>query len=476
VTVLVSKPGYVSDLVYETQELPVLQDSIQDPSGQRPIYVDAHDKLTPRDDDVSSVHQVEPFSPNEERERRWLEFEQAMELDTGDASGDTHTTSDAVGHSGNVTNIVPERVHDDATARSLQLMTHTSPAPTQELSLSLDAHLSQMSKVTHASSHAGTTDPRLPEPQRIPPHPPLYAPSELHCSQCQRLRPPRAHHCRRCGTCVLRMDHHCPWIGGCVGARNYSYYFNTVLWGFVLSTYTIISMAPLFARGVRSLGSGAWSEWILGWNVDGFMISLFVVSAFFWVFTCSLVIVHVQMSSRNVTSVEQRSLNDMRTREGIVLRRYYSVHGQGGTLGKGPLGMIRRYFARHRKLKAWNQRWGHPNREGHPWWIGNSAELAYGATSSSALTRETDLERSLGLSHDALHKCHMADRPLEQRQHFTRPACLLNMELSLGPPWSWVVPLAPRDARGVHFPLNPRYSQLGEWLPREAWPAVVAHS
>lgn len=44
------------------------------------------------------------------------------------------------------------------------------------------------------------------------------------CSNCEIIRPPRAHHCIICGFCVMRFDHHCPWINNCVGKCNHRYF------------------------------------------------------------------------------------------------------------------------------------------------------------------------------------------------------------------------------------------------------------
>jgi palmitoyltransferase len=49
----------------------------------------------------------------------------------------------------------------------------------------------------------------LPEPVRMPPEVPPLHPSQRYCRKCKRIKPQRAHHCRKCGQCVLKMDHHC---------------------------------------------------------------------------------------------------------------------------------------------------------------------------------------------------------------------------------------------------------------------------
>ena len=281
----------------------------------------------------------------------------------------------------------------------------------------------------------------------------------------------RKHHCRRCGKCVLRMDHHCPWVGRCIGAQNYRFYINTVFWAAVFTTYTLVSIAVLFARGVRSQSPGGWARSIHDWDVDGWLISVLVMSFFFFLFTCSLLVIHVQLSMHNLTSVEQRAINTERSIEGALLRRYYSDNGEGTTLGHGPLGVWRRLRARRELLRKWNEHWGAFSTKGNPWWIGSRAELAYAADSPQAYQRAANLEKTLGLepSESVAHIVPATARTLWS----TSP--LLNMELSIGKPWTWLLPLGrPDRTYGVHFALNPRYNDRGEWLPRPQWPDVAS--
>ncbi|KAK9462965.1 DHHC palmitoyltransferase-domain-containing protein [Lipomyces oligophaga] len=45
------------------------------------------------------------------------------------------------------------------------------------------------------------------------------------CSQCQAMKPDRAHHSNELGRCVLKMDHFCPWVGSIIGFANYKCFF-----------------------------------------------------------------------------------------------------------------------------------------------------------------------------------------------------------------------------------------------------------
>ncbi|AFZ79333.1 zinc finger protein DHHC domain containing protein [Theileria equi strain WA] len=64
------------------------------------------------------------------------------------------------------------------------------------------------------------------------------------CKWCSKYKPDRTHHCRVCGICVLKMDHHCPWVNNCIGWNNHKYFFLSVFYSSVLSTYIAILYYP----------------------------------------------------------------------------------------------------------------------------------------------------------------------------------------------------------------------------------------
>ena len=464
------KPGYVADLFPE-REAPDVPGA---PSGTgqhapypaMPIPVQSP-PAAQADQEVSSVRNNQLFTPLDEREMRWTTMGSSAESNTQVHRPPTPDQDTSAVPAADVAALVPEvGVAESGAAESapIELSPSVKPSGSSPGTFSVNNPSGNESELRRAGPS------KMPEPRRIPQNPPLYAPTELFCHRCQRPRPPRAHHCRRCGTCVLRMDHHCPWVGQCVGAQNYRFYMNTVFWTVPYTTFVMVSVPILFARGVRSHSSGHWSHVIHGWPVDGYLISILAIALFYFLFTATLLTIHIQLSSHNLTSVEQRGINSERTYEGVLLRRFYSVHGEGTSLGTGPLAVWRRYRARHQLLRKWNDQWGAPSTKGNPWWIGNAAELAYATESSSALQREANLEKVLGLepSESVSHIL-----PAPSRTCWSSSA-LLNMELSIGKPWSWFIPMERTDRTyGVHFPLNPRYSDFGEWLPRSEWPEVA---
>lgn len=441
VAVLVTSPGCVRD--YFAHAPP--PESLQEPAPQPfPIYAPepapAADPAADNSDGASldSVRNVQPFSPPDEREQRWSEMEPYMVQDT------PATT--------------------DLSAATLGVVPASDKSPVQE------DHT--MSTVPPAPAPPMPQPPTMAlqgEPERIPPYP-VYEPVSLYCYRCARPRPPRAHHCRQCGTCVLRMDHHCPWVGACVGAQNYNYYYNTVVWGLLICLFQLVSVAALFAFGALSHTSKHWSERIHDWPIDGFLISVLVIALMFVLFTTGLLVLHTYLASCNLTTIEQRSINTMVSRESLFIQRYYSDFGEGGTLGSGLKGRLRRLAARIRMRKALNARWGNPVAEGNPWWIGSRTEYRRAVANAEHAAPERE---------KMLHDNALTDMPpLAPTPIFSTPA-LLNMELSLGRPWQWIcaslltVPFLPRQrSAGLRFPLNPRYGVLGEWLPRASWPAL----
>ena len=106
-------------------------------------------------------------------------------------------------------------------------------------------------------------------------------------------------------------------------------------------------------------------------------------------------------------------------------------------------------------------------------------ELEYATASLSANEREAFLEKMLGMSstqnsNTSYGACTSMQPKLipSAWTWLTRPPFLMNMQLSLGPPHGWVLPIVCRASTGVHFPLNPRYTRDGLWRPRPYWPTL----
>ncbi|WFD36717.1 protein S-acyltransferase [Malassezia cuniculi] len=460
VSVMACSPGNVKDYISEGPT----PETTHAPAEPIPIQVNSEPAEPIRSAStgasLDSCRNTQPFSSPEEREHRWTNLEASPPDGTpADSSGGTQ-----FGVSPSSDKILAERAAEEM--EQVQVTRDiVPPAPQQEQIVPAEQPAPPIAAASTAPQLApapvAPTATLQAMPDRVPPHP-VYDPVSLYCYRCQRARPPRAHHCRRCGTCVFRMDHHCPWVGVCIGAQNYNYYYNTILWAFFLSLFQLVSVAALFAFGALSHTSKTWSERIRGWPIDGYMISILAIAFFALIFTGGLVALHTYLAMHNVTTIEQRSINTMQSHESLFIGRYYSDFGQGGSLGKGLLGAWRLYRAKRRIRDEINQRWGNPVTEGNAWWIGSREEYraAVEAAENSALVREKALVES------AIREL----PPFPPEPFFSNPL-LLNMELSLGRPWKWFFPIGPRWRNaGLRYPLNPRYSAIGEWQPRDQWP------
>ncbi|XP_072023945.1 palmitoyltransferase ZDHHC21-like [Amphiura filiformis] len=67
-----------------------------------------------------------------------------------------------------------------------------------------------------------------------------------HCTRCLVKRPLKSHHCGKCQRCVRNMDHHCHWINNCVAEDNQWLFILLVLYGALLSVYTLFLVALHF--------------------------------------------------------------------------------------------------------------------------------------------------------------------------------------------------------------------------------------
>lgn len=241
---------------------------------------------------------------------------------------------------------------------------------------------------------------------------------------------------------MLKMDHHCPWVGGCVGSQNQRFFFIFVLWVTLLELYTLITTAVFFHRGVTALGSDG-----SVWNVDGFLVSLFPITAIFGIFTTALLFTHIFLMAHNMTTIEHMGISRVAGRERVLVDRWFGMQANKpkssipGSSIKAKRGMI----------KEWDRTWGRLTKEANMWWLGGVHDVSStDPTIAVAAPREKHAQHS---------------------QKRSRADWRTNMEQALGTNvLLWVIPFGKAPNLGLEFPLNPRFGPQGVWQERKDWP------
>ncbi|GAA5842481.1 hypothetical protein JCM11251_007326 [Rhodosporidiobolus azoricus] len=293
----------------------------------------------------------------------------------------------------------------------------SSPSPQDKLSASPPSSATFGTSAARRDSEQSAAPSYLhfPEPEedyepvkplrveRVPQKVPILTEQYRYDAREGRLRPYRSHRCRHCAAVVLKMDHHCPWVGSCVGARNYKYFYNFLQYS---STYCLFVFLTLLIAQTLPLGTfdpptrpypGA----------DGQQIAIIAVSFLFFLFTGSLFFAHTRLILRNMTTIEEISMNRMKQRERTALN---SAYGFWALREKSKI------------RKAWNRQWGRHGKEGNLWWLGS---------------KRANWEAVMGK--DKL-------------------------------PWLFPIPARPTPDDGLYYPPNPRFSKEGCWRPRREWP------
>ncbi|GAA5857517.1 hypothetical protein JCM8547_009313 [Rhodosporidiobolus lusitaniae] len=239
--------------------------------------------------------------------------------------------------------------------------------------------------------------------ERVPHKVPVLSEQYRYDTREGLLRPYRSHRCRHCAKVVLKMDHHCPWVGTCVGARNYKYFYNflqssTLYTLFVFLTLLVAQTLPL---GTFDPPSRPYP------GVDGQQIAMIAVSFLFFLFTGSLFFAHTRLILRNMTTIEEISMNRMKQRERAALNSVYGFWA---------------WREKRATRREWDKQWGRHAKEGNLWWLGS---------------KKANWEAVMGT-----HKL----------------------------PWFFPIPARPSPDDGLYYPPNPRFSKEGFWRPRREWP------
>ncbi|XP_063068577.1 palmitoyltransferase ZDHHC11-like isoform X1 [Engraulis encrasicolus] len=130
-------------------------------------------------------------------------------------------------------------------------------------------------------------------------------------------------HCNTCNKCIILFDHHCRWLNTCVARRNYLPFFVTVLSGVILLLIIFVLVVFVFvvvytdpdllrtAPQYQGLERSRWLFFLPFWPVEGSRITLLVLSGFTVVFSANflirlanLLIFHIYLNCRNITTYD----------------------------------------------------------------------------------------------------------------------------------------------------------------------------
>ncbi|GAB0132075.1 hypothetical protein EsDP_00000523 [Epichloe bromicola] len=114
------------------------------------------------------------------------------------------------------------------------------------------------------------------------------------CSECRQWKPDRAHHSSELGRCVRKMDHLCPWVGGMVSETSFNFFTH-------FTFYTTCLCGVALAVSVYSLTEQLNGREI---SVDGWVIAIIALSAFFGLFAFGMTLTAGRYLLTNTTNID----------------------------------------------------------------------------------------------------------------------------------------------------------------------------
>lgn len=113
------------------------------------------------------------------------------------------------------------------------------------------------------------------------------------CSSCCNWKQDRASHCSEINRCVKKMDHYCPWVGGIVGETSFKFFLQFTFYA-ALYCVVVITACAMNVRYLLRTEAG----------VDGYVVGLLAISAFFGLFTLAMTGTSVRYVCSNLTNVD----------------------------------------------------------------------------------------------------------------------------------------------------------------------------
>lgn len=135
---------------------------------------------------------------------------------------------------------------------------------------------------------------------------------------CTHCRPLRSKFDAETEHVVARFDHYCPWLNNAIGAGNYRSFVAFVATAFV-SSLSFCMVVVSYMRVTTTGGEGAALSFLIRRNA---WLSVFAAHYIFYaVFSGALLVQHVQLIAKNLT-----------TNEALNWRRYAHMKGHDGLM------------------------------------------------------------------------------------------------------------------------------------------------
>lgn len=117
-------------------------------------------------------------------------------------------------------------------------------------------------------------------------------------------------HCGKCNRCVVNFDHHCKWVNNCIGQKNYRVFFITIF-SFLVNSLIVLCFSVVvivdyslknsffLQRKEKNFDSKqSRNAWIAEVSI---LIAYSAITSFL---LCNLLIFHIYLKLKNITTFE----------------------------------------------------------------------------------------------------------------------------------------------------------------------------
>lgn len=147
------------------------------------------------------------------------------------------------------------------------------------------------------------------------------------CTICKISVENSSKHCGQCNRCVSKFDHHCVWVNNCIGEKNYKYFALTIMF---LEFFMVYQLCCSVIVVVWTEKNDQRLEFLFRKEIIfSFMALSIAVSAFCFVSNGILIVFHVYLHFRKMTTyefiVEQRK-KGRKVAAKDSIKRYYEPY------------------------------------------------------------------------------------------------------------------------------------------------------